>query len=267
MTVPDTQTIDFELDADWATLWLNRPDARNAMSDELVADLRAQLAYIATRKDIRGLTIRGRGDAFCAGGDLKGFKNNFQSERSLEEVIGDSSKMGDFFLAVRSMPQVVVFLLHGAAMAGGLGMACAGDIVIAAKNTKMGLTETSIGVVPAQIGRYIVERVGEFKARYIMLTAKRFTAVEGADMGLVDFLVDDVAAAEAVEADIKADVRRCAPMANAATKKLLEQNKVLGAQEMIRYAGELFAEAVKSDEGREGVASFLEKRKPNWTQS
>ena len=152
-------------------------------------------------------------------------------------------------------------------MAGGLGMACAGDIVIAAKNTKMGLTETSIGVVPAQIGRYIVERVGEFKARYIMLTAKRFTAVEGADMGLVDFLVDDVAAAEAVEADIKADVRRCAPMANAATKKLLEQNKMLGAQEMIRYAGELFAEAVKSDEGREGVASFLEKRKPNWTQS
>ncbi|MEC7234214.1 MAG: enoyl-CoA hydratase/isomerase family protein, partial [Pseudomonadota bacterium] len=193
MTAPETQTIEFELDADWATLWLNRPDARNAMSDELVADLRAQLAYIATRKDIRGLTIRGRGDAFCAGGDLKGFKNNFQSERSLEEVIGDSSKMGDFFLAVRSMPQVVVFLLHGAAMAGGLGMACAGDIVIAAKNTKMGLTETSIGVVPAQIGRYIVERVGEFKARYIMLTAKRFTAVEGADMGLVDFLVDDVA--------------------------------------------------------------------------
>ena len=267
MTAPETQTIDFELDADWATLWLNRPDARNAMSDELVADLRAQLAYIATRSDIRGLTIRGRGDAFCAGGDLKGFKNNFQSERSLEEVIGDSSKMGDFFLAVRSMPQVVVFLLHGAAMAGGLGMACAGDIVIAVKDTKMGLTETSIGVVPAQIGRYIVERVGEFKARYIMLTAKRFTAVEGADMGLVDFLVDDVAAAEAVEGDIKADVRRCAPMANAATKKLLEQNKVLGAQEMIRYAGELFAEAVKSDEGREGVASFLEKRKPKWTQS
>ena len=98
MTVPDTQTIDFELDADWATLWLNRPDARNAMSDELVADLRAQLAYIATRTDIRGLTIRGRGDAFCAGGDLKGFKNNFQSERSLEEVIGDSSKWAIFSL-------------------------------------------------------------------------------------------------------------------------------------------------------------------------
>ncbi|MEC9139830.1 MAG: enoyl-CoA hydratase/isomerase family protein, partial [Pseudomonadota bacterium] len=119
MTAPETQTIEFELDADWATLWLNRPDARNAMSDELVVDLRAQLAHIATRADIRGVTIRGRGDAFCAGGDLKGFKNNFQSERSLEEVIGDSSKMGEFFLAVRSMPQVVVFLLHGAAMAGG----------------------------------------------------------------------------------------------------------------------------------------------------
>ena len=211
-----------------------------------MADLRAQLAYIATRTDIRGLTIRGRVMLFVRR-RFERVKNNFQSEQSLEEVIGDSSKMGDFFLAVRSMPQVVVFLLHGAAMAGGLGMACAGDIVIAAKNTKMGLTETSIGVVPAQIGRYIVERVGEFKARYIMLTAKRFTAVEGADMGLVDFLVDD-GGGEVVEADTKpmyVAVRQW-PMR---PKKLLEQNKVLGAQEMIRYAGELFAEPSKAMKG------------------
>jgi len=151
-------------------------------------------------------------------------------------------------------------------MAGGLGMACAGDIVIGTKDTRMALTETAIGVVPAQIGRFIIERVGEFNARYIMLTAQRFTAVEGKDYGLVDFLVDDMAAGEAKLAEIIADVRRCAPQANAATKKLLQANKQLGPQEMIRYAGELFAEAVQSDEGREGVASFLEKRKPKWAE-
>ena len=266
MTAPETQTIDFELDDDWATLWLNRPDARNAMSDELVADLRAQLAYIATRSDIRGLTIRGRGDAFCAGGDLKGFKNNFQSERSLEEVIGDSSKMGDFFLAVRSMPQVVVFLLHGAAMAGGLGMACAADQVIAVKDTRMALTETAIGIVPAQIMPHVVNRVGEFNARRIMLTGLRFTAAEGQQFGIVDFLANDMAEAEAELAALQAGVRRCAPGANAATKKLLEVNKRLSGADMVAAAGKAFADSVKSDEGREGVASFLEKRKPDWVQ-
>jgi isohexenylglutaconyl-CoA hydratase len=164
------------------------------------------------------------------------------------------------------MPQVVVFLVHGAAMAGGLGMACAGDMVIGVKDTRMALTETAIGVVPAQIGRFIIERVGEFNARYIMLTAQRFTAVEGKTFGLVDFLVDDVAAGEAKLAEIIGDVRRCAPQANAATKRLLQANKELDSQAMIQYAGELFADAVQSDEGREGVASFLEKRKPSWVQ-
>ncbi|MDC0131602.1 enoyl-CoA hydratase-related protein [Alphaproteobacteria bacterium] len=263
---PETTVIELEIDHDWATLWLNRPDARNAMSDELVSQLQATLDYIAQRSDLRGVTVRGRGEVFCAGGDLKGFKDNFQSVRSLDEVIADSSKMGKFFLTVRSMPQVVVFLVHGAAMAGGLGMACAGDIVIAQKDTRMALTETAIGIVPAQIGRFIVERIGEFNARYIMLTAQRFTALEGKAYGLVDFLVDDMSAGEAKLAEIIAGVRRCAPMANAATKRLLQANKELGPQEMIHYAGTLFAQAVQSDEGREGVASFLEKRKPNWVR-
>jgi isohexenylglutaconyl-CoA hydratase len=203
---------------------------------------------------------------FCAGGDLKGFKNNFQAVRTDEEVVEDSSKMGRFFLTVKSMPQVIIFVLHGAAMAGGLGMAAAGDIVIGVKDTKMALTETAIGIVPAQIGRYIVARTGDIKARRIMLTGHRFTAAEGADYGLVDIAVADMKAAEAQLAELIAGVRRCAPGANAATKELLVANAQLGDTEMIRYAGEAFAKSVKSDEGKEGVASFLEKRKPNWVQ-
>ena len=266
MSAPETTVILLEEDRDWATVWLNRPDARNAMSDELVSELQAMFDYLAGRDDIRGITVRGKGDVFCAGGDLKGFKNNFQAVRTDEEVIEDSSKMGRFFLTVRSMPQVIIFLVHGAAMAGGLGMAAAADIVIAVKDTKMALTETAIGIVPAQIGRYIIARTGDIKARRIMLTGHRFTAMEGADYGLVDILCDDMAAAEAQLNDLIAGVRRCAPKANAATKKLLEANKHLDDTAMIRYAGEAFAESVKSDEGREGVASFLEKRKPNWVQ-
>ena len=266
MQAPDKSVVLLEEDKDWATVWLNRPEARNAMSDELMSELQAVFDYLKARNDIRGITVRGKGEAFCAGGDLKVFKNNFQAVRSDEEVVQDSSKMGNFFLTVRSMPQVIIFVLHGAAMAGGLGMASAADIVIAVKDTKMALTETAIGIVPAQIGRYIVARTGDVKARHIMLTGHRFTALEGADYGLVDFTVDDMAAAEAQLAELVAGVRRCAPGANAATKELLEANKHLDDVAMIRYAGETFAKSVKSDEGKEGVASFLEKRKPNWVQ-
>ena len=266
MQKPDTQTVLLEEDRDWATLRLNRPEARNALSDELVADLTALLDYLAQRDDIRGITVRGNGDAFCAGGDLKGFKNNFQETRNEQEVIADSSKMGFVFLQVKEMPQVVVFLLHGAAMAGGLGMACAADQVIAVKDTRMALTETAIGIVPAQIMPHVVNRVGEFNARRIMLTGLRFTAVEGQQFGIVDFLANDMAEAEAQLAALQAGVRRCAPGANAATKKLLEVNKRLSGADMVAAAGKAFADSVKSDEGREGVASFLEKRKPDWVQ-
>ena len=225
MQAPDTSVVLLEEDKDWATVWLNRPEARNAMSDELMSELQAVFDYLKARDDIRGITVRGKGEAFCAGGDLKGFKNNFQAVRSDEEVVQDSSKMGNFFLTVRSMPQVIIFVLHGAAMAGGLGMASAADIVIAVKDTKMALTETAIGIVPAQIGRYVVARTGDVKARRIMLTGHRFSALEGADYGLVDFAVDDMAAAESQLAELVAGVRRCAPGANAATKELLEALK------------------------------------------
>ena len=180
---PETTVTVLEIDRDWATIWLNRPEARNAMSDELVAELQALLDYLAPRTDIRGITVRGKGEVYCAGGDLKGFKNNFQNVRTDEEVIADSSKIGHVFLKIRAMPQVVVFLVHGAAMAGGLGMAASADIVIATRDTRMALTETAIGIVPAQIGRYIVARTGDIKARRIMLTGHRFTAVEGKDYG------------------------------------------------------------------------------------
>lgn len=266
MQAPETSVVILEEDRDWATVWLNRPEARNAMSDALMSELQAVFDYLKTRQDIRGITVRGKGEVFCAGGDLKGFKSNFQEVHTDEQVIEDNSKMGRFFLTVRSMPQVIIFVLHGAAMAGGLGMASAADIVIAVKDTKMALTETAIGIVPAQIGRYIVARAGDIKARRIMLTGHRFTATEGAGYGLVDFAVEDMAAAEAQLAELVAGVRRCAPGANAATKELLEANKQLDDVAMIRYAGEAFAKSVKSDEGKEGVASFLEKRKPNWVQ-
>lgn len=258
------ETIELEIEKDWATLWLNRPDARNAMSDELIDEMHVALDMLAQSTDVRGVTFRGRGSLFCAGGDLKGFQKNFQADRTREQVVESSAIIGEMFMKIRNLPQVTVFLLHGAAVAGGLGMACAGDIVIASRETAMGLSETSIGIVPAQIAPFVVERFGAFKARYIMLTSQRFTAVEGEAWGLVDFLTENVSASEAVLSGIISDVRRCAPGANAGTKVLLEKIKQLDAAQTVALAADTFADSVRGGEGKEGVASFLEKRKPAW---
>ncbi len=261
------ESIQLEIEKDWASVWLNRPQVSNAMSDELIDEMHAILDMLEKRTDIRGVTFRGRGDLFCAGGDLKGFQKNFQAERTQEQVAQTSVIIGQMFLKIRQLPQVTIFLLHGAAIAGGLGMACAGDIIIASRDTKMGLSETSIGVVPAQIAPYVVERIGAFKARYIMLTSKRFTAIEGEAWGMVDFLTADISDAEVKLAEIQNDIRRCAPQANAKTKALLEEIKHIDINQTVRLAAEAFAKSVRGDEGKEGVASFLEKRKPKWAQN
>ena len=189
---------------------------------------------------------------------------HFALPKGFEDMFPHEGAWGFWYLP--GTPDFHVKWTGVAEILGGLGMASAADIVIAVKDTKMALTETAIGIVPAQIGRYVVARTGDVKARRIMLTGHRFSALEGADYGLVDFAVDDMAAAESQLAELVAGVRRCAPGANAATKELLEANKHLDDVAMIRYAGETFAKSVKSDEGKEGVASFLEKRKPNWVQ-
>ena len=106
-------TIELEIERDWATLWLNRPDARNAMSDELIDEMHVALDLLSRSTDVRGVTFRGRGSLFCAGGDLKGFQKNFQADRTRDQVVQSSAVIGEMFMKIRNLPQVTVFLLHG----------------------------------------------------------------------------------------------------------------------------------------------------------
>ena len=147
-------------EAGWLTIWLNRPETRNALSSEMIEALMAAFQDIATDQNIRGVTLRGKGNTFCAGGDLKGFKSMAAGDQSFEEITAMSRNAGELFMAVSRLPQIVVVLIEGAAMAGGLGLACAADIVASTRSAKFSLTETMIGIPPAQIAPYIVRRVG-----------------------------------------------------------------------------------------------------------
>jgi len=123
--LPETRQIELERSEDWLTIWLNRPDSRNALSDEMLEELCATLNAVRDDRSVRGITLRGRGKVFCAGGDLKGFKAMFQGESPDQEKIAAANhRAGEMFDLINTMPQVVVMLVHGAAIAGGLGMLC-----------------------------------------------------------------------------------------------------------------------------------------------
>ncbi|QDZ01607.1 enoyl-CoA hydratase/isomerase family protein [Nitratireductor mangrovi] len=263
--LPSTETLVLERDDGWLTIWLNRPDARNALSAEMSSELAAVVAALSGDRSIRGITFRGKGEVFCAGGDLKAFRALMREDVSKAEVVAFSRSAGELFHAVNTLPQVTVMLVHGAAMAGGLGLACAGDMIVATEDAKFALTETMLGIPPAQIAPFVVQRTGIAAARRIMLTAARFDGREAARLGIVDKTVPDVAAFAAVEAKIRDSVRRCAPGANAITKNIVHAAGRMGPEAMLDLAADGFAECLLGEEGREGVAAFLEKRKPRWT--
>jgi isohexenylglutaconyl-CoA hydratase len=266
-TLPKTENILLEQDAGWLTIWFNRPDNRNALSKELTTELKAVLNAIRDDRTIRGITLRGKGGVFCAGGDLKGFKNNYQGGgQNVDDIVASSRQGGLMFDLINEMPQFVLILVEGAAMAGGLGMVCCADAVAVTKDAKFAMTETAIGIPPAQIAPFVVQRLGLRTARRLMVTAHRFDGEEAGRLGLADYVVDNAAGLDQVQADLQSQVMRCAPGANAVTKAIVLATRHLDRDGQLDFAAKGFAECMLSDEGREGVASFIEKRKPVWAE-
>lgn len=252
MTLPKTGNLSAKLDGGWLSIALNTPHNRNALSAGMSADLTAVLQAVRDDRTVRGITLRGKGGVFCAGGDLKGFSGDDA------DILAMSKGGGALFALVASMPQVVVALVEGAAVAGGLGLACCADIVVTTKTAKYALTETRLGIVAAQIAPYVVARTGLVTAKRLMLTGALFSGEDAHRYGIADFVSDDLLARET---EIKKQVLQCAPGANALTKDLLSK---LGADGFSELAAQTFLTALNSDEGREGLTAFMQKRKPNW---
>ncbi|MEE2526782.1 enoyl-CoA hydratase-related protein [Hyphobacterium sp. HN65] len=266
--LPETTALETGLEKGWLTIWFNLPESRNALSAELTADLRAVLDAVREDRGVRGITLRGRGGVFCAGGDLKAFSAGFGAEGdAARAAIVDMSKSGAaIFDTVNSMPQVVIAVVEGAAMAGGLGLACCADVAIADAGAKFAFTETAIGLTPAQIAPFVIQKAGYATARRLMLTAACFKGAAAQTLGLVDFVADGAAALDELEAGIRQQVLGCAPGAVADIKQLILDLPTLDRSAQIAAAAENFAGRLLSEEGQEGVLSFIEKRKPSWAE-
>ena len=264
--LPNTEKLINELEDGWLTIWFNSPENRNALSEQLTQELIQTLYAVKDDRSVRGITLRGKNGIFCAGGDLKSFSASQGGGATHEAMASMNRGAGDLFDLIMGMPQMVIALVEGAAIAGGLGLMCCADIVAVTKDAKFSLTETMIGIPPAQIAPIIVARVGLPKARRLMLTGARFRGAETPDYNLSDFVVDDVAGLEAVEAQIKKGVLKCAPGAIGATKEILMATPHLDREAQKDFAADKFATALLSDEGKEGIASFVQKRKPKWAE-
>lgn len=265
--LPKTETLVLELDSQWLTIWFNQPEKRNAIDALVIDELRAVLACVRDSRSVRGITIRGKGGIFCAGGDLKAFRAIAAGRTSRDDTLEMSKSGGAMFHEFATMPQVTIAILEGAAMAGGFGIACASDIVICDKLCRFAMTETMIGLSPAQIAPHVIRKLGYNRAKHLMLTAATFNGEQARDIGLADFVEDSPSAMETIERSIRASVLKCAPGAIADTKALILRLGDVVAPDFIQDAAENFANRLISEEGREGLASFTEKRKPNWAMT
>ncbi len=264
--LPDTTKIITELDKGWLTIWFNSPENRNALSAELTADFIAVLEAIKDDRSVRGVTLRGKGGIFCAGGDLKSFALGQSGEATRGDFVQMNRGAGDMFDLLMGMPQLVIAYVEGAAIAGGLGLMCCADIIIVQKDAKFSLTETMIGIAPAQIAPIVVGRTGLPKARQLMLTGARFTGENTPDYNLSDFVVADDTEFQTLEKSIRDGLMKCAPGAVGLTKEILMATPHLNREAQKDFAAERFADAIMSDEGKEGIASFIQKRKPKWAE-
>ena len=261
-TLPVCQTLLLERHNGVLHITLNRPDSRNAMSLQMVAELRAVLVAVRDDRQVRALVIGGAGGHFCAGADIKDMANaRAQGATAYREL---NRAFGALLEEAQHAPQVVITVLQGAVLGGGFGLACVSDIAMADHQAQFGLPETSLGLLPAQIAPFVVQRIGLTQARRLALTAARFDGTQARRMGLVHFVEHDPQALAERLDEVLAHVLCCAPGANAATKKLLLASAVQLSDGLLDLAAEWFSEAVTGDEGVEGTMAFVQKRKPGW---
>jgi methylglutaconyl-CoA hydratase len=258
------ETIEFELTGNTGTVWLNRPDVHNALNREMITEIIECFNLIDKEPDVRIVVLRGRGKSFCAGADLNYMKNI--ATFGFEENYQDSLNLANCFHTIYTCKKPTIAVVQGAAIGGANGLLSACDFVYCTDDTKFAFSEVKLGIAPATISLYVTKRIGEYGSRDLMITGRRFTGKEAEWYRLVNKSLP----AEELEAHVNSIIESLmtsGPEAMAACKKLIfDISNKLTFEEGIDYTARMIAELRASREGQEGMASFLEKRKPNWVK-
>ncbi len=245
-------------------LTLNRPELRNAMSMLMVRELRVALAQAEVRGDTRVIVLRGAGGHFCAGADLSDMAAaRMKLQDDPNALAQTNAAFGELCVAFAATGIATVAVIEGTCMGGGLGLACVADVTLATDSASFRLPETSLGLVPAQIGPFLVERLGYAEAKRLAVTGGRLGAQEALALRLVHAVHPTEAIDDALTL-VLSGILQCAPGAVAATKALIEKARFQPAAALIQEAAQAFSRAALGPEGIEGTTAFLHKRKASW---
>ncbi len=248
-----------------AQVVLDRPDVHNAFNEELIARLDVTFSEIGTRTDVRAAVLRGNGKSFSAGADMNWMKRTANYGR--DENFRDARAAAQMFLTLAQCPKPVIARVHGAALGGGAGLVAACDIAIAVETAQFGFTEVKLGIIPAVISPFVIARIGLANAREYFLTGERFPAPVARELGLVQHVVPDETAMDALIESKLAQVLTSSPSAVAAAKELLFGVAGLPLGSTLDYTADAIARARASDQGQAGIAAFLSRSKPPWVAS
>jgi methylglutaconyl-CoA hydratase len=254
--------LQLHFDRSIATVTLNRPEVRNAFNDEVIAELTAVLAELGERAEVRCVVLAGNGPAFCAGADLNWMKRMAGYTR--DQNLADAAALANMLRVLYRCPKPTIARVQGDVYAGGTGLVAACDIAVSVDTAWYCLSEVKLGLIPATISPYVMRAMGERAAHRYFLTAERFSAAEALRIGFVHEVVT-AAALDAKVAELARALVQAGPAAVKACKELVQE--VGGrniTQLLIDRTVQNIADIRVSDEGREGIQSFLGKRKPRW---
>lgn len=269
MQLPQTTKLKLELKNGFLHATMNDPQMRNALSDELVADFNSLCDVLEQpegRAAVRAVILRGDSKAFSAGANLK---NLSQSQQAGDDATAQDSvkrmnrSFGEFLLRFSRLPQVVIGVVEGAAFGGGMGLVCGTDIAICYRSARFALSETGLGLPPAQIAPFVAMRIGLTQTRLLALAGLRFDGARAHELGIAHYLVENADEEAEVLSELLTGIGRCAPNANARTKQILFDSVGNLPPEVLDRAADAFVACV-NDEAREGVQAFLEKRPAAW---
>lgn len=261
-----TQALTVSVQERIARITLTRPEVRNAFNDEVIQQLKAAFEDVGQRADVRAVVLAAEGPAFCAGADLNWMRR--MADYTRDENIADAGQLAAMLKAIYECPQPTIAAVQGDVFAGGMGLVAACDMAVSVRSATYCLSEVKLGLIPATISPYVIRAMGARAAHRYFLTAERFTAEEALRIGFVHELVNADEGAQALEAkvaELAQALASASPAAVRAAKRLVQD--VAGRDidaALIAATVEGIADIRASEEGREGVASFLHKRKPAW---
>lgn len=246
-----------------ARVTLARPDVRNAFNADVIRDLREAFTNLGHDAGIRAVVLAGEGKSFCGGADINWMRGAL--ELGYAENAADAEGMSDMFRAIDRCAKPVIGRIHGAALGGGAGLAAVCDIAIASDETLFGFTEVKLGIIPAVISPFVLSKIGTTHARALFLTGERFSAARALHIGLVHEVVS-AAELDAAMDRVVAEIKTAGPLATAAAKELIVQVAASDYDASRGITAAAIAKRRVSDEGQEGLRSFLERRKASFAQ-